>query len=57
MLGPSPVETITGVDVASEGDALELVIMEAPAPVPTMLRFPRPNPTLAKETQKPKKDK
>jgi len=60
ILGPSPVETVsTSGDVASKGASMEVVSMEALAPVPMVLRSPRPKPTPNRETQiaKLKKDK
>jgi len=58
MLGLIPTETVsTRGDIASEGAALKVVIMEAPTSIPTVLKSPRPKPTHVKETQKPKKDK
>lgn len=58
MLGPSLAETVSIVgDITSEGDAPEVVSMEAPALVAMVPRSPRPKPTPVRETQKPMKDK
>ena len=58
MSGPCPAKTAsTGGTIASEGVALDVVSMEALAPVPTILRSPRSKPTLVREVPKPKKDK
>jgi len=58
MLGPSPIGTMsTRGDVTSKGATLDVVSMEAPAPVPVVPRSPRLKPTPIRETQKLKKDK
>lgn len=46
MFAPSPIETISIGNVASETAAPKVVSMEAPAPVPTVPRLPGPKPTL-----------
>jgi len=59
MLALSPAETVSIGDVASEAATLEVVSMEASAPVRTTPRLPRTKPTPTSETKiaKSKKDK
>jgi len=56
MLGAGETASNEGT-VASEGAALEVVSMEALAPMPTTPRLPRPKPTPVHENPKPNKDK
>lgn len=55
MLGPRETASTKGT-VSSEGDALEVVIVEAQAPMPMMPSSPRSKPTPMHKTRKPKKD-